>query len=297
MAPAGLQAGQGRVDVAWDRRDYENAEVLNFSGFPDSLFLSPSPVRGFCGRRSPGGGRARETSGPPRGALRLRVPGRRACALPRARAMAETPQLKRKRAEEEGENENGGAAAAFSLSDLRVRRVLRESARDKAMFLHAERIGLSGEGTDAVVILEKTPFQEEKIPDLLKKAMKAELQMQNDIYCTFYLSPPPELSEIKATVVYPATEKHIQKYLRHEVHLIRESWEDYQNITLPFIQSQSFSIQEEHGGINQSRAYRSLEAGTISMEEEECGCIISWRRKLRLRESSMKTQILLMALF
>lgn len=49
--------------------------------------------------------------------------------------------------------------------------------------------------------------------------------------------------EIKATVVYPATEKHIQKYLRQEVHLIRETWEDYRSITLPFIQSQSFSIQ------------------------------------------------------
>ncbi|XP_033375578.1 m7GpppX diphosphatase isoform X1 [Parus major] len=161
--------------------------------------------------------------------------------------MAEGPQPKRKREEEEekngGTDTQGGATAAFALSDLRVRRVLRESARDKIVFLHAERIGLSGEGTDAVVILEKTPFQEEKIPDLLKKPMNAELQMHNDIYCTFYLSPPPELSEIKATVVYPATEKHIQKYLRQEVHLIRETWEDYKNITLPFIQSQSFSIQ------------------------------------------------------
>ncbi|KAM4757435.1 m7GpppX diphosphatase isoform 2-T2 [Cyanocitta cristata] len=189
--------------------------------------------------------------------------------------MAEAPQPKRKREEEE-EEKNGGAAApggataAFTLSDLRVRRVLRESARDKIVFLHAEKIGLSGEGTDAVVILEKTPFQEEKIPDLLKKPMNAELQMHNDIYCTFYLSPPPELSEIKATVVYPATEKHIQKYLRQEVHLIRETWEDYKNITLPFIQSQSFSIQEEHGGITRAGITGRLEAGTLSMEEEEC---------------------------
>ncbi|XP_068028360.1 m7GpppX diphosphatase isoform X2 [Anomalospiza imberbis] len=113
--------------------------------------------------------------------------------------MAEGPQPKRKREEDEEGNggdatQGGAAAAAFTLSDLRVRRVLRESARDKIVFLHAERIGLSGEGTDAVVILEKTPFQEEKIPDLLKKPMNAELQMHNDIYCTFYLSPPPELS-------------------------------------------------------------------------------------------------------
>uniref|UniRef100_A0A8C3MCG9 m7GpppX diphosphatase n=2 Tax=Geospiza parvula TaxID=87175 RepID=A0A8C3MCG9_GEOPR len=208
------------------------------------IFVS-IPGSGACGRRSRGGC---ATSEPPGGAMSQRSPRRRACAVRgRARAMAEGPQPKRKREEEEEKNggaaTQGGTAAAFTLSDLRVRRVLRESARDKIVFLHAERIGLSGEGTDAVVILEKTPFQEEKIPDLLKKPMHAELQMHNDIYCTFYLSPPPELSEIKATVVYPATEKHIQKYLRQEVHLIRETWEDYKNITLPFIQSQSFSIQ------------------------------------------------------
>lgn len=52
----------------------------------------------------------------------------------------------------------------------------------------------SGEGTDAVVILEKTPFQEEKVLDLLKKHTKLELQMRNDIYSTYHLYPPPELS-------------------------------------------------------------------------------------------------------
>uniref|UniRef100_A0A8B9Q9R4 m7GpppX diphosphatase n=1 Tax=Apteryx owenii TaxID=8824 RepID=A0A8B9Q9R4_APTOW len=88
-----------------------------------------------------------------------------------------------------------------------------------------------------------TPFQEEKIPELLRKHARLELQMRNDIYSTYHLYPPPELSEIKTTVVYPATEKHLRKYLRQEVHLVRETWEDYRNITLPFIQSQSFSLQ------------------------------------------------------
>ncbi|KFP04501.1 m7GpppX diphosphatase, partial [Calypte anna] len=101
----------------------------------------------------------------------------------------------------------------------------------------------SGEGTDAVIILEKTPFREEKVLELLKKHRKLELQMSNDIYSTYHLFPPPELSEIKTTVVYPATEKHLQKYLRQEIHLVRETWEDYRDITLPFIQAQSFSTQ------------------------------------------------------
>ncbi|KAM6312667.1 m7GpppX diphosphatase [Podargus strigoides] len=272
--------------------------------------------------------------------------------------MAESPRPKRKREEEEAAT----TAAPFPLAELRLRRVLRESARDKAVFLHgqprpaaagglqprprqshapaprdaagfcvtgpspgpcgpallcpaargrtlavparrcpepleqgrrrsgqllllAQRAGFSclegeaavncrqdancgavdtvgtsgpvpwscaseqavsspsGEGTDAVVILEKTPFQEEKVSDLLQRHTKLELQMRNDIYSTYHLYPPPELSEIKTTVVYPATEKHLQKYLRQEVHLVRETWEDYTNITLPFLQAQSFSIQ------------------------------------------------------
>ncbi|KAM4646363.1 m7GpppX diphosphatase [Amazona ochrocephala] len=156
--------------------------------------------------------------------------------------MAEAPPVKRKREEEDADGA-GDAAAPFPLAELRLRRVLRESARDKAVFLHGEVTGPSGEGTDALVILEKTPFQEEKLLDLLKKHTKLELRMHNDIYKTYHLYPPPELSEIKTTVVYPATEKHLQKYLRQEVHLIHETWEDYKNITLPYIQSQSFSIQ------------------------------------------------------
>ncbi|XP_062450646.1 m7GpppX diphosphatase [Rhea pennata] len=163
--------------------------------------------------------------------------------------MAEGPRTKRKREEAEAAAaaakpcDGAAAAAAFPLAELSVRRVLRESARDKAVFLHGQVTGPSGEGTDAVVILEKTPFQEERISDLLQKHTRLELQMSNDIYSTYHLYPPLELSEIKTTVVYPATEKHLQKYLRQEVHLIRETWEDYKNITLPFIQSQSFSIQ------------------------------------------------------
>lgn len=45
-----------------------------------------------------------------------------------------------------------------------------------------------------MIILEKTPFQEEKLSDLLKKHVKLELQMCNDIYSTYHLYPPPELS-------------------------------------------------------------------------------------------------------
>lgn len=74
-------------------------------------------------------------------------------------AMAEGPRPKRRREEEEEDEKPGaaphdGAAAAapFPLAELRLRRVLRESARDKAVFLHGEVPAGTGEpgGPDAI---------------------------------------------------------------------------------------------------------------------------------------------------
>lgn len=48
---------------------------------------------------------------------------------------------------------------------------------------------------------------------------------------------------MKTTVVYPATEKHLQKYLRQDLHLVRETGSNYRNVTLPHLESQSLSIQ------------------------------------------------------
>lgn len=51
------------------------------------------------------------------------------------------------------------------------------------------------------------------------------------------------IADVKTTVVYPATEKHLQKYLRQDLRLVRETGSDYRNITLPHLESQSLSIQ------------------------------------------------------
>lgn len=45
------------------------------------------------------------------------------------------------------------------------------------------------------------------------------------------------------TVVCPATEKHVKKYQRQESYLVEETADDYYSITLPYIESQSFSLQ------------------------------------------------------
>ncbi|KAM4652066.1 m7GpppX diphosphatase-like [Discoglossus pictus] len=101
----------------------------------------------------------------------------------------------------------------------------------------------SQDSEDVVVIMEKTPFQVDTISRLLGSQSKFNLEFKNDIYSVYHLNPPPELNEVKTTVICPATEKHIKKYLRQEVCLIHESGEDYKKITLPYIESQSFSVQ------------------------------------------------------
>ncbi|XP_041513190.1 m7GpppX diphosphatase [Microtus oregoni] len=168
------------------------------------------------------------------------------------------PQLKRKREPEAEEAETpstdgkeagvgNGASAPVRLpfSGFRVQKVLRESARDKIIFLHGKVNEDSGDspGEDAVVILEKTPFQVEHVAQLLTGSPELKLQFSNDIYSTYNLFPPKQLSDIKTTVVYPATEKHLQKYMRQDLRLIRETGDDYRNITLPHLESQSLSIQ------------------------------------------------------
>ncbi|XP_027436099.1 m7GpppX diphosphatase isoform X2 [Zalophus californianus] len=146
----------------------------------------------------------------------------------------------------EGGVGNGTSAPVrLPFSGFRVKKVLRESARDKIIFLHGKVNETSGDGDgeDAVVILEKTPFKVEQVAQLLTGSPELQLQFSNDIYSTYHLFPPRQLSDVKTTVVYPATEKHLQKYLRQDLHLVRETGSDYKNITLPHLESQSLSIQ------------------------------------------------------
>ncbi|XP_007945423.1 m7GpppX diphosphatase [Orycteropus afer afer] len=148
--------------------------------------------------------------------------------------------------EKEASVGNGTSAPVrLPFSGFRVQKVLRESARDKIIFLHGKVNEASGDGDgeDAVVILEKTPFKVEQVAQLLTGSPELQLQFSNDIYSTYHLFPPRQLSDVKTTVVYPATEKHLQKYLRQDLRLIRETGDDYKNITLPHLESQSLSIQ------------------------------------------------------
>ncbi|XP_008589309.1 PREDICTED: m7GpppX diphosphatase [Galeopterus variegatus] len=99
--------------------------------------------------------------------------------------------------DKEGGVGNGTSAPVrLPFSGFRVQKVLRESARDKIIFLHGKVNEASGDGDgeDAVVILEKTPFQVEQVAQLLTGSPELQLQFSNDIYSTYHLFPPRQLS-------------------------------------------------------------------------------------------------------
>ncbi|KAM9456231.1 m7GpppX diphosphatase [Clarias gariepinus] len=129
------------------------------------------------------------------------------------------------------------SAADRSVSGFEVIRILRESAREKNIFVQGKL-----DDQDAVIILEKTPITQDILTRMLKNSTQ-KLEASNDIYSTYQLEPPPDLNAIKSTLICPATEKHVLKYLRQETFLLEETEQDYQSITLPYIKSQSFSVQ------------------------------------------------------
>ena len=96
---------------------------------------------------------------------------------------------------------------------------------------------------DALLRLEKSPFDEKSIEKYLTEATKLELAFQNDVYCQYRAIADPELNNLKAVTIMPATEKHFLKYTEQEYYVVNETPKDYDEITLPYIKENQHSLQ------------------------------------------------------
>lgn len=121
-----------------------------------------------------------------------------------------------------------------------MEKILSENSQTKTLFVQGT---FDGSESKAVVLLEKTAFRTNELPVLMSKETKLKASLKNDIYGVYEGLPMPELNELKTTVIYPATEKHIRKYTYQQLYLVTETWQDYQQITLPYLNEQRFSIQ------------------------------------------------------
>jgi len=126
-----------------------------------------------------------------------------------------------------------------TLAGIKFKRILMDSAEKKLIFVEAE---VEGSSDPAVVILDKLPFTEESVKNIISADTSLEPEMQNDIYGQYRLLINPIHNPVKANIIHPATQKHIEKYKTSPSHLVQESPELYQSVTLPFIQSEQFSL-------------------------------------------------------
>ncbi|CAL4067069.1 unnamed protein product [Meganyctiphanes norvegica] len=127
-----------------------------------------------------------------------------------------------------------------TFRDFEIIRVLNNSEDHKSVAVEGRLAGKEGR---AVVMLQKEPFNSDKLQQIFSEQTKLKLLFQNDVYYNKLATLPPELNEIKTTVIFPAEEKHIKRYEAHPSTFINETSQMYNDITKPFVESQSFSKQ------------------------------------------------------
>ncbi|XP_075905932.1 m7GpppX diphosphatase-like isoform X2 [Nelusetta ayraudi] len=148
-------------------------------------------------------------------------------------------EVKRVKSDDRGAVEKSSEApeAENILSAVTATKVLKDSAREKSIFIH----GKLGD-QEAVVIMESTPITEDTLGELFAKS-KLRLESEGKVGTIYRLQAPPHLNAIKTTVVCPATDNHVKKYQRQETFLVEETDADYRSITLPYIEKHCLSVQ------------------------------------------------------
>lgn len=168
---------------------------------------------------------------------------------------------------------------SYDLNKFRLERILNNNTRNKSIALLGNFPHLS-DSDRAIIIFEKQAFQESDVatsatltgdasngiekngnklpekkegevvetvpltkPSYFCSDLKVQTEFINNIYGSYKCTPPADLNDVKATVVYPATDKHVEKYSINQKYLIRECPELYKEVTLPYIQSSQFSLE------------------------------------------------------
>ncbi|RZF41098.1 hypothetical protein LSTR_LSTR002730 [Laodelphax striatellus] len=142
--------------------------------------------------------------------------------------------------DKDGSSNENTSISFTDLSTFVLKRILSENSQKKTII--AEGSFSDQEGT-AILFLEKTPFNEELLKCLCSTESTLEEQLCNDIYRFYTCNPELKYGGFKATIIFPATEKHVKKYEIQPLHLIEETSKLYYEVTLPHITSESFNIQ------------------------------------------------------
>lgn len=123
----------------------------------------------------------------------------------------------------------------IDFSKFRLEKVINDSVDLKSITLQ----GLYAD-QQAVLVLEKTPFEESSAKEALNdKTLVASLDFFNDRYHSYMIksiNPARSLSDLKTTFIWPATDDVLKKYTRAEVVFFPETPEVYSKVVEPYIE-------------------------------------------------------------
>ncbi|CAD0206024.1 unnamed protein product [Chrysodeixis includens] len=140
------------------------------------------------------------------------------------------------------ENDNTVSDNQLELKDFVLEKVLNNNTVRKLVCLQGKFRDKSGV---ALVVLEKNAFKNEDLDSKGYFSVDTELKtfFQNDIYGNYECFPRASINGIKTSITYPATEKHLAKFTQQEIHIVLETPELYQKLTLPHIEKEQFNLQ------------------------------------------------------
>ncbi|GMT10794.1 hypothetical protein PFISCL1PPCAC_2091, partial [Pristionchus fissidentatus] len=124
------------------------------------------------------------------------------------------------------------------LQHAKVVEVLGSDSSHKSICLLLDNGGIKG-----VLVANKAPFPEaiDQLLGIVPKMEVAELSA-NDVYRNVRIEIPPADNALSCSLIYPATEKHINKYRKEEKFIVRETPEDYETITKEWIEQSSLEL-------------------------------------------------------
>lgn len=141
-------------------------------------------------------------------------------------------------------SEEDNDAHQTQLSGFQLTRILRNNCVRKLICMEGTFEDRAGK---AIVLLEQKSFPNDKLS--LKKGFFDEKTIYrkvctNDVYGNYDCFPTAEYNSLHATVIHPATQQQVEKYERQEtLHIIDETYELYQKVTLPYIETMSLTLE------------------------------------------------------
>ncbi|XP_068153730.1 m7GpppX diphosphatase [Drosophila tropicalis] len=158
--------------------------------------------------------------------------------------------------EQAATEESSSETPTYELKKFQLKRILNNNTVRKSIALLGTFPDLSPDNS-AIVVFEKNAYRESDVatdesealdkeaPSYFSGDLNVATQFVNNIYGSYQVVPRQELCAVKSTVIYPATEKHIQKYSICQKYLINETPDLYKKLTLPYLLSKAdqFSLE------------------------------------------------------